>query len=238
MTDGTKTQYRGHTASGYRVTANMGEKGAASYTVASPDGQVMVMQPQELVDFLRMTPGQQSTIFAASQWQLDLTSATEYGLSGNTTAAMANYGHMFTTPSYLEDAGLGLFSGIGLGEVASLLRAPVKVLEDVSKGVDWPELSGSLREASNAADAALAGKGKINFGMGSFNNEQTMTMGEAWVGSGYRVTSKGYYESADGLRQFRPPSYKPGLSKTQANFEQRTIPSGKWGANGHVDVTQ
>ena len=84
-----------------------------------------------------MTPEQQATIFSASQWQLDFNSMTEYVRSGDTTAAMANYGHMFTTPSYLEDAGLGLFSGIGLGEVASLLRAPVKVLEDAPKGPLW-----------------------------------------------------------------------------------------------------
>ncbi|SCB38879.1 Haemagluttinin repeat-containing protein [Rhizobium hainanense] len=101
---------------------------------------------------------------------------------------------------------------------------------------DWPELSGSLREASNAASAALAGKGKINYGIGSFNSEQTMVMGEAWVGPGYRTTSSGYYESADGLRQFRPPSFKPQLGKTQANFEQRLPGQTKWGANGHVDV--
>ena len=101
---------------------------------------------------------------------------------------------------------------------------------------DWPELSGSLREASNAASAALAGKGKINYGIGSFNSEQTMVMGEAWVGPGYRTTSSGYYESADGLRQFRPPSFKPQLGKMQANFEQRLPGQTKWGANGHVDV--
>lgn len=66
-------------------------------------------------------------------------------------------------------------------------------------------------------------------------------MGEAWVGPGYRVTSRGYYESADGLRQFRPPSAKPNsqfaTTGAQANFEQRSTPSGAWGANGHVNVT-
>ena len=72
--------------------------------------------------------------------------------------------------------------------------------------------------------------------MGTFNNAQTMAMGEAWVGPGYRITSNGFYESADGLRQFRPPSNKDQLGKTQANFEQRLPGATKWGANGHVDV--
>jgi len=63
-----------------------------------------------------------------------------------------------------------------------------------------------------------------------------MSMGEAWVGPGYRISSDGYYISLDGLRQFRPPSFKPKLGIIQANFEQRTEPYGKWGANGHVEV--
>ena len=74
--------------------------------------------------------------------------------------------------------------------------------------------------------------------MGSFNREQTLTMGEVWGGQGYRVTSRGFYESADGLRQFRSPSYKPDLGKTQANFEQRLANTTKWNANGHVDVIE
>ncbi|WP_236775982.1 hemagglutinin repeat-containing protein [Agrobacterium radiobacter] len=106
----------------------------------------------------------------------------------------------------------------------------------VGKGSDWSLLGGALREAANSASAALQGKGKINFGMGSFNEKQTMAMGEAWVGPGYRITSNGYYESADRLRQFRPPSYKDKLGKIQANFEQRLPGQLKWGSNGHVDV--
>jgi hypothetical protein len=79
-------------------------------------------------------------------------------------------------------------------------------------------------------------QGKINYGMGSFDNEQTLVMGTAWVGPNYRITSKGLWESSDGLRQFRPPTYKPQLGKFQANFEQRLPNQSKWGSNGHVDV--
>lgn len=86
---------------------------------------------------------------------------------------------------------------------------------------DWPQLNGALREAANWASLALQGKGKINFGMGTFDTRQTMAMGEAWVGPGYHVTSTGFYESADGLSAFRSPSYRDKLGKFQANFEQR-----------------
>lgn len=113
------------------------------------------------------------------------------------------------------------FMGAGIEIVAlqAMLHAPATITAQalatyqrtgvLPEGVapnrtDWPELSGSLREAGDSARAALDGKGPINFGMGTFSRDQTVAMGEAWVGPGYRVTSLGFYESADGLRQFSP----------------------------------
>ena len=62
--------------------------------------------------------------------------------------------------------------------------------------------------------------------------------GRAWVGRNYRMASDGKtLLSEDGLRQYRPPSYKPTLEKTQANFEQRWERSGQWQSNGHLDIT-
>jgi filamentous hemagglutinin len=43
--------------------------------------------------------------------------------------------------------------------------------------------------------------------------------------------------SQNGLRQFRPPSYKPSLDLWQANFEWRSVPSGRWFGNGHLTIT-
>lgn len=43
--------------------------------------------------------------------------------------------------------------------------------------------------------------------------------------------------SADGLRQWRPPSYKRNLGKWQSNFESRLLPRGQWQGNGHLDIT-
>ena len=77
----------------------------------------------------------------------------------------------------------------------------------------WARMSGMLREAA---------KGKGNFGVGSATREEAQAMGEAWVGSGSKIASDGKtLISKDGLRQFRPPSYKPKLGKIQANLEQR-----------------
>jgi len=59
----------------------------------------------------------------------------------------------------------------------------------------------------------------------------------AWVGKGYTIASDGKtLVSADGLRQFRPPSFKPKLGIQQANFEWRNVSKGAWQGNGHLDI--
>jgi hypothetical protein len=89
-------------------------------------------------------------------------------------------------------------------------------------------LGGVLRDAA---------KGKGNFGIGSGTRAQAGTAGRAWAGDGYTVASDGKtLVSRDGLRQFRPPSYKPNLDRWQANFEERLIPRGQWQSNGHLDI--
>ncbi|MCW6005385.1 hypothetical protein K1W54_12445 [Micromonospora sp. CPCC 205371] len=93
---------------------------------------------------------------------------------------------------------------------------------------DWAITSGIIRDAY---------KGKGNFGLGSGTRGQADEAGKAWVGEGYRVASDGKtLVSADGLRQYRPPSFKPRLGITQANFEQRFVPQGQWQSNGHLDI--
>jgi hypothetical protein len=48
------------------------------------------------------------------------------------------------------------------------------------------------------------------------------------VGDKYAVASDGRtLVSADKLRQYRPPTYKPNLGKVQANLEWRVQPSGR-----------
>ncbi len=85
-----------------------------------------------------------------------------------------------------------------------------------------------------------ATKGEGNFGIGSGTREQADAMGKAWVGDGYKVASDGKtLVSQNGLRQHRPPTYKPHQKGTQANFEQRFLgqETKKWQSNAHLDIT-
>lgn len=117
----------------------------------------------------------------------------------------------------------------------------------VGVGVDFG-LAGKLLEAAGSvgqlSDSEAIGilrdavKGKGNFGLGEASAGDADALGEAWVGSGARLASDGKtLVSQDGLRQYRPPSYKPGVGKTQANFESRQVPQGQWQSNGHLDIS-
>jgi hypothetical protein len=98
------------------------------------------------------------------------------------------------------------------------------------------EGAAALGEGSSIVRAASRGSG--NFGIGSATADEAGAAGKTWVGKGSRTASDGKtLVSRDGLRQYRPPSYKPQLGKTQANFESRANPSGKWETNGHLDIT-
>ncbi len=111
-------------------------------------------------------------------------------------------------------------------------------IQDIAEGLsgtppgprgDWAQLSGALRQAA---------RGKGNFGIGSATVEQAEAMGRAWVGEGATLASDGKtLTSANGLRQYRPPSYKPKLGRHQANLEGRSEPAGQWQSNAHVDIT-
>ena len=98
-----------------------------------------------------------------------------------------------------------------------------------SPGMDrLAEFSGTLRDAA---------RGKGDFGVGSFSAAEANLLGEAWVGPGSTVARGGAAKvSADRLRQFRPPTYKPSQGRAQANLEWRTRPHGKWVANAHIDI--
>jgi RHS repeat-associated protein len=114
-------------------------------------------------------------------------------------------------------------------KVKNLLPRPGKGgSPGVSGSSDWAQLSGMLRSAA---------KGKGNFGIGSATREQAQAMGKAWVGPGFKTASDGKtLLSADGLRQFRPPSFKPSQGKVQANFEARPPGVSQWQSNAHLDI--
>jgi len=113
------------------------------------------------------------------------------------------------------------------GGLRSLLAAGGKAgaAEEVTTLVRY---SGILRRATG---------GKGNFPIGRATAQEAKELGEAWVGRGFRVSSDGKtLVSADGLRVFRPPAYKPNFGKVQANFEQKLVPGGQPISNGHLDV--
>jgi len=98
--------------------------------------------------------------------------------------------------------------------------------------LELAETSGILREAA-------ASKGNAP-GMGSapiVTAARAQEIGEAWVGPGYRIASDGRtLVSKDGLRIYRPPTFKPGQGKTQANLEQKTSPGSQPISNYHLDI--
>ncbi|GAB2706669.1 WXG100-like domain-containing protein [Nocardia thraciensis] len=96
-------------------------------------------------------------------------------------------------------------------------------------GFNWEKISGIVRDAKN---------GKGNFGVGSGTAQEAEVAGRSWVGPNAKLSSDGKtLVSEDGLRQFRPPSFKPNLGMYQSNFEWRNVPNGRWQGNGHMDVT-
>ncbi len=127
-----------------------------------------------------------------------------------------------------EDDFWASLAGTALGGLADKGRRSLAALFTSGVRVETAELAGMLRQA-------MAGKG--NFGIGSGTVDQANAMGRAWVGEGFEIASDGItLISKDGLRQFRPPSYKPQLGKVQANFEWRPENLKQWQGNGHLDI--
>ena len=82
-----------------------------------------------------------------------------------------------------------------------------------------------------------ARNGRGCFGLGSASYAEANLAGAKWVGENYRVSSNGrMWISADGTRQYRPPTVKKKSGRYQANFESRNTNGGEWINNGHLDV--
>ena len=123
--------------------------------------------------------------------------------------------------------------------IFTILAGPASKVSSVIRNLITPtttsaELSVLARMSGILRDAA---KGKGNFGLGQATHSEAMELGRAWVGKGYSIASDGKtLVSADKLRVFRPPTYKPKLGKTQANFEWRNFKGGEPTGNGHLDI--
>jgi len=167
-----------------------------------------------------------------------------FAILGAVVAAVAD----IATQGLLISAGAQAEFSLGSVAVAAGLGAATGGLANLKKAYDATKTLNNARRGSKATKGAGkeigmlrdAAKGKGNFGLGSGSRAEADKLGKAWVGDGHKVASDGKtLISKDGLKQFRPPSYKPKLDKTQANFEQR-FPgqqSNRWQSNGHLDIT-
>ncbi|MGN6522419.1 MAG: hypothetical protein ACTHMZ_04315 [Actinomycetes bacterium] len=142
-----------------------------------------------------------------------------------TTALSINYDHVaqhsLTCGSSLEAADTPMTSAADVvAPTTGSCDAPAGFVAAETAGAaadDWPVISGIVRDA---------GAGKGNFGLGTGTASQAARAGESWVGDGAAWSSDGKaLISRDGLRQWRPPSYKPNLDPWQSNFESRLTPS-------------
>jgi RHS repeat-associated protein len=114
---------------------------------------------------------------------------------------------------------------IGLGSSAQYAYEIYNKIKDQDRLI---EMYGALRHAART---------KGNSGMGQATRDEAEAMGKAWVGPGHRTASDGKtLISNDGLRVYRPPSFKPKQGKEQANFEWRSSPGGLPTGNAHLDI--
>jgi hypothetical protein len=109
---------------------------------------------------------------------------------------------------------------------------------------DWPEAVAKLRAASQGVIFQVEDVGTNgihNFTVGTVTKDEMEFLGKAWVGEGTveGISDNGlrYYVSKDGLTQYRPPAFKPGEGKVQANLERRLEKYGKWISNAHFDIS-
>ena len=158
---------------------------------------------------------------------LDLTART-LNLGTATGSALGNHGDTYDMGMALSsDVSTACEAFVAIGTAAEGGRSVFNAFSGFSRA-ETAEMSGMLRDAAH---------GKGNFGIGSASTQRAEAMGKAWVGPEARVASDGKtLISKDGLRQYRPPSYKPKLQKTQANFEFRPSGAGQWQSNAHLDV--
>lgn len=162
-------------------------------------------------------------------------------LMGGGTAGVFNAGMQYLSGGSIQWGGLGgvkdaIGDGIVIGSILGpIMGAEVGAVRGTMKGgLTISEQSGILRNAAT---------GKGNFGLGRATAAEADTLGQSWVGEGFKVSSDGKaWVSSDGLKVYRPPSPKPNspysTTGVQANFEQKLIPGGRPFSNGHLDITQ
>lgn len=203
-------------------------------------------------DFQTINPGSAAYDHLMSEYRHRLASTQGLYLGGFNSAYQANMIYPFDSDKQTElasdlawayfDGGMIAMGAFGAEGAVLSLFSYAKGGVSRSVGALRTALSSFVKKGAGKEVGILrnAAKGKGNFGLGSGTRTEADKIGKAWVGDGYKVASHGKtLISKDSLKQYRPPSYKPRLDKTQANFEQR-FPgqqSNRWQSNDHLDIT-
>lgn len=126
----------------------------------------------------------------------------------------------------------------GKGMVANAIEYPQSLGLPSEAAVE--ELIGAEEGAATARFSAMlrdAARGKGNFEVGTATSKEAEALGRAWVGEDATLSKSGKaWVSKDGLRQYRPGSFKPNQGKVQANLEWRPRAEGKFLGNAHIDI--
>jgi len=97
-----------------------------------------------------------------------------------------------------------------------------------------------LTAAQIVAAAAAGGGAGRNFGIGSATRARSDEAGLLWTGLAAAPADDQWF-SADGQKRYRPPSHKPSLGITQANFESgppdKRPRKNLWSTNAHLTIT-
>jgi len=104
-----------------------------------------------------------------------------------------------------------------------------------------PRIAGGaagLTDAQRAGILREAFQRKGNFGVGSATRADADLLGRDFVGPGFTRSRSNpdILTSADGLRKYRPPSFKPSRGGYQANLERRFESGGRFNSNAHIDI--
>ena len=104
-------------------------------------------------------------------------------------------------------------------------------------------VTSALRDAKHAVTIVAKARSARGFAPGIGREMVVSERAANWAGRlwtlGGRVTSSGGRITANGLRQYRPPAFKPQLGYRQANFESRatTVKGTGWPNNLHVRIS-
>jgi hypothetical protein len=177
-----------------------------------------------------------------TEYQMDAGDIGEFTKNIGSYTAAANLAYTNGEPNmdYMM-LGQNIAEGNASGSLGNLADAWVSAVKDPEF---WAKMIFSLgvsavNISTNNINSIVsnASKGTGNFGVGTASVSEANTAGAKWVGEGSRVSSNGKtWISADGTRQYRPPTIKSRSGRYQANFQSRNGTSGEWTNNGHLDI--